>query len=481
MKIGIPSSSIVRLGGKATPATEPLQLEKQRTNYRITPTEFMAIDEIKKVREQQCAELQKTFDAYKLAYIKNPQLLEYLEFEDSEYFAAFAIPTAHDGRKLIGRNGKPVHDFYLLEQWIKGRDAGFLSYHENVVKAFKIWSMSYKERREKLKTWNDALFKEQVDHVYDNGEAYNSCLTSIERMHGRKTEAILNEKRIIACTTTGAAKHGERIRAACPTAVLVEEAGEILESHVLTALGPRTDQLILIGDHKSVFLVFLPPWYECTNCYCRQLRPKVNNYALTFERGSGYNLNVSLFERLVVKGFPHVTLKAQHRMRPEISALIRKLTYPDLVDAPSTKSRPDIRGLRDNIVFINHDQPEDEDTRLADRRDLGSKTSKRNTHEAEMVLRIVRYLAQNGYGSEKLVVLTPYLGQLYNLQDVLKSENDPVLNDLDSFDLVKAGLMPAAAAKIAKNPLRLATIGALPIYCFLGSKGSTEAFPFILR
>ena len=148
-------------------------------------------------------------------------------------------------------------------------------------------------------------------------------------------------------------------------------------------------------------------------------------------------------------------------MRPEISALIRELTYPDLVDAPSTKSRPDIRGLHDNIVFINHDKLEDEDARLADRRDLGSKTSKRNTHEAEMVLRIVRYLAQNGYGSEKLVVLTPYLGQLYNLQDVLKSENDPVLNDLDSFDLVKAGLMPAAAANIAKKPLRLATIGAL--------------------
>ena len=176
-----------------------------------------------------------------------------------------------------------------------------------------------------------------------------------------------------------------------------------------------------------------------------------------------------------------MTLKTQHRMRPEISALIRNLTYPDLVDAPSTKSRPDIRGLRDNIVFIDHDQPEDEDTRLADRRDLGSKTSKQNTHEAEMVLRIVRYLAQNGYGSEKLVVLTPYLGQLYNLQDVLKSENDPVLNDLDSFDLVKAGLMPAAAAKISKNPLRLATIGALPICCFLGSKGSTEASLSTLR
>jgi len=168
-------------------------------------------------------------------------------------------------------------------------------------------------------------------------------------------------------------------------------------------------------------------------------------------------------------------------MRPEISALVRKLTYPDLVDAPSTKNRPDIRGLRDNIVFINHDHPEDEDAQVADRRDLGSKTSKRNSYEAQMVLRIVRYLAQNGYGSEKLVVLTPYLGQLNNLQDVLKSENDPVLNDLDSFDLVKAGLMPAAAAKIAKNPLRLATIGAQPFCCFHPLKDDTEAFPLPLR
>ena len=93
-----------------------------------------------------------------------------------------------------------------------------------------------------------------------------------------------------------------------------------------------------------------------------------------------------------------------------------------------------------------------------------------------MVLRIVRYLAQNGYGSEKLVVLMLYLGQLYNLQNVLKLENDTVLNNLDSFDLVKAGLLPAAAAKIAKNLLRLATIGGLPSCRFRLSKDGTENF-----
>ena len=218
---------------------------------------------------------------------------------------------------------------------------------------------------------------------------------------------------------------------------------------------------------------------QCAYYFHRQLRPKINNYGFTVEKGGGYNLNVSLFERLALKGYPHETLRSQHRMRPEISALVRELTYPELIDAPSTRARPDIRGLRDNIIFINHDKPEDDEPRLADGKDLGSKTSKRNTYEAQMVLRIVRYLAQNGYGSEKLVVLTPYLGQLSNLRDVLKSENDPILNDLDSFDLIKAGLMPAAAAKIGKNPLRLATIGTYLLSSRHGMKGLNGFFPVL--
>jgi hypothetical protein len=253
MKIGIPPSSIVRLGGRATTATEHLQLERQRTNYKITRSEFMAINEAKEARDECRAKLQKTFNTYKSVNDRSSQLLEYLEFEDPEYFAAFEIPKAPNGKKLIGPNKWPVNDFFLLDQWVKGNNAGFLRYHQKVVDAIHIWSMPRKQRQEKLKTWQDALSKEQVTRVHDDGEAYNSCLASIEQMYGRKTEAILDEKRIIGCTTTGAAKHGERIRAASPTVVLVEEAGEILESHILTAMGPDTNQLILIGDHKSAF------------------------------------------------------------------------------------------------------------------------------------------------------------------------------------------------------------------------------------
>lgn len=146
-------------------------------------------------------------------------------------------------------------------------------------------------------------------------------------------------------------------------------------------------------------------------------------------------------------------------MRPEISALIRRLTYPELVDAPKTQNRPSIRGVRDNIIVIHHDHPEDEFKQLADRRDMASTTSKQNSYEANMVWKIVRYLGQQGYVTNELVVLTPYLGQLQKLREILKTENDPILNDLDSYELVQAGLLDPGAGRPKKKAIRLATIG----------------------
>lgn len=79
--------------------------------------------------------------------------------------------------------------------------------------------------------------------------------------------------RIIGCTTTAAAKYTQQLRDALPEVLLVEEAGEILESHVLTALGEETRRLILIGDHKYVVI---PEMYTRTNCrnVCKATTPQ---------------------------------------------------------------------------------------------------------------------------------------------------------------------------------------------------------------
>ena len=191
------------------------------------------------------------------------------------------------------------------------------------------------------------------------------------------------------------------------------------------------------------------------------MRPKVSNYELTVEKGEGFDLNRSLFERLVLKGYPHETLSMQHRMRPEISAFVRELTYPELIDAPSTHQRPNIRGVHSNIIFVDHNHPEDDDAFVADLADEDTKSSKRNTYEVQMVLKIVRYLAQQGYKSEDIVVLTPYLGQLHQLRDTLKRDKDPILNKLDSLDLARDDLdfFDLCQPRTKRRGIHLATIG----------------------
>ncbi|KAF8578762.1 P-loop containing nucleoside triphosphate hydrolase protein [Ramaria rubella] len=426
LDIGIPQTSIVRLGGKATSRTASLALQHQAKISKLGRAQWQEITKLKQRSRTLSDSLIRTFQTYRNfnASKQLESVLEHLHFNHEKFYEAFCVSQSTDGMQRVGKKGQAMKPDYLLSQWVGGSDVGTFKNHPDIQRAKDIWNMSSDCRKVKFKEWKEEMLKEIVESFYGVAKTYDDCQTQIDRLFGEGDIALLRSKRIIGCTTTGAAKYREGINAAQPGVLLVEEAGEILESHILTALGSKTQQLILIGDHK-------------------QLRPKVNNYMLTVEKNEGY---------------PHETLQMQHRMRPEISALVRELTYPELTDAAGTLHRPDLRGVLDNIVFINHDKPEDEMAQLEERHDLGAKSSKQNKFEVQMVLKIVRYLSQQGYGTGNIVVLTPYLGQLRELQMALMKDNDPILNDLDSHDLVRAGLVSSSAAGIAKKPLRLATI-----------------------
>ncbi|KAF8436537.1 P-loop containing nucleoside triphosphate hydrolase protein [Boletus edulis BED1] len=442
LKIDIPDSSIVRLGGGANSTISHLSLKKQtKERYVRSNAEWTIIDTLKSRAEFLRKELDTKFSGFLASGISLEDMLTYVEFEDSEYFDAFQVPESTDGMIRVGKNGDAVGTTYLISQWSHGWDAGIFKQEPRILDAAAIWSMTHAQRQQKLADWKSAINRSVIDDVWKLARDFDECQDELSRKFNESEVALLKQKRVIGCTTTGAAKYTEDIKAASPGVLLVEEAGEILESHVITALGKDTAHMILIGDHK-------------------QLRPKVNNYELTVEKGEGYDLNRSLFERLVLKGFPHVTLTAQHRMRPEISALIRALTYPGLTDAPKTQNRADIRGIQSNVVFVDHSQYEDDEARISDRTDGGSQTSKRNQFEVDMVMKIVHYLVQQGYGSENIVLLTPYLGQLSALREALIKDADAIMNELDSRELARAGLMtsPTSHAKTQKTRIRLATI-----------------------
>ncbi len=441
LNVGIPEDTIVRMGSftKSSLRTKPLVLSEQKRNFKPNRDFFHILDQQKYVIREEAGRVQAAFEDYKSKPVSKSDVMEYLIFHSNfpRYYEALVLPEEKMGMTMVGKIGKAMDQFYLLDRWASGKDAGS---HNRVEENFpEVWQMNLPERTVALQSWESDITKERITKLCDCGRQYNERLAQVDALYSEKDRYMIQSKRIIGCTTTAAAKYVQTIHSISPGVVLVEEAGEILESHVLTALGQETGQLILIGDHK-------------------QLRPKAH-YDLSVENMDGYDLNRSLFERLILKGYPHRVLSEQHRMRPEISMLVRRLTYPDLTDAPSTKSRPKLRGFQHNLIFLNHEHPEEESSNIPGFRDDNSTSSKRNAFEADMTLRCVRYLGQQGYGTDQLVVLTPYVAQLRLLHDVLAKENDPVLNDLDTHDLVQAGLMPTATANMQKKKLCISTVG----------------------
>lgn len=111
--------------------------------------------------------------------------------------------------------------------------------------------------------------------------------------------------------------------------LVIEEAAEVLETHVVTALSHETDHLILIGDHA-------------------QLRPKTAEYELATK----CKLEISLFERLIANDMKYSMLKLQHRMRPCISSLLVPDIYEELFDHPSVKAYEDIKGILEDFDHL---------------------------------------------------------------------------------------------------------------------------------
>lgn len=177
-------------------------------------------------------------------------MLTYVEFEDEDYFEAFQVPESTDGMTRVGKGGSQVDATYLISMWSQGKDAGMFKREPHIMNAATIWTMDQAQRQRKLADWRLGISRSMIDNIWKHARDFDECQDDLSRKFNESTVAVLKQKRIIGCTTTGAAKFTEDIKAASPGVLLVEEAGEILESHVITALGNNTTRMILIGDHK---------------------------------------------------------------------------------------------------------------------------------------------------------------------------------------------------------------------------------------
>ncbi|APA10158.1 hypothetical protein sscle_06g049280 [Sclerotinia sclerotiorum 1980 UF-70] len=291
--------------------------------------------------------------------------------------------------------------------------------------SLNIHALSIASRFRLVDHWKNAIRETIVDDLHEAVRSSELVRQNIHNIHDDVDRRVLQTAQIIGVTTTGLARKISTLRHVNSKVIICEEAGEVLEAHLLSTLLPSVEHVVSIGDHE-------------------QLRPQINNFkdlSLESRAGTLYQLDRSQFERLSVgqngrSRLPVAQLNIQRRMRPEISKLINRI-YPELIDHGSTKVYPDVVGMRQNVFWLDHEKFQD------DGLNQEHKTmSHSNQWEVEMTAALVRHIVRQGeYSSSDIAVLTPYSGQLQKLRNHMRKDFEIVLSDRDQDTLVKDGFI----------------------------------------
>ncbi|KAL1696773.1 hypothetical protein GGG16DRAFT_108222 [Schizophyllum commune] len=282
------------------------------------------------------------------------------------------------------------------------------------------WSLPFADRWRLFESWEDEVrrlaYAANLEEFEHSRVRYLEACQNYENVKNEARRELLRRTELIGCTTTGksflpsddvdtkltnvpsgAAKLVSLLNAISPKVLMVEEAGQVLESHILASLVPSVQHLIEIGDPQ-------------------QLRPTLATYRLSMDHPVGgriYRFDRSLMERLSDNGAPMSLINVQRRMRSQIADFPRLILYPTLTDHPLVQDYPDVQGMRQNVFFLTHTHQENGDK---------DSVSKHNMFEVEMIRDLVVYFLKQGpyTGKGDIAVLCAYLGQLQKVRAALK-------------------------------------------------------------
>ncbi|XP_045127074.1 NFX1-type zinc finger-containing protein 1-like [Portunus trituberculatus] len=256
-----------------------------------------------------------------------------------------------------------------------------------------IWKLEPQERWQLYNHWVAQLQRQVRPTWLSMTAEFQKRVKTLEATKNAEYLYAMRRAAVVGMTTTGAAQYNKILQDLAPAIVVIEEAAEILESHVISSLTAECKHLIMIGDHQ-------------------QLQPS----ATVYELATKYGLETSLFERLIKNGLAYETLEYQHRMRPSISRLLVPSIYPSLKDHPSVNEYPSVLGLTHDVFFIAHNQME--------RKECDDNSSHENQYEAELLIGLCRHLLLQGYDPADITILTAYSGQFFLLRRLQRQ--DPV-------------------------------------------------------
>jgi len=305
-------------------------------------------------------------------------------------------------------------------EWPEGEFAEYLLEHD------ELWQLPATQREQLCLLWMSKKFEELHAELADLCERYDRVSHDKDRLAQQIQLQVLKRSAVIGVTTNALAKLSPLLMVVGVEAVVVEEAAEVLESHLMVALSSRTRHLVLIGDHQ-------------------QLRPGIALSKLSQQ----LRLHVSMFERLMKNSVEHVRLSVQWRMRSQMSQLLRSV-YPALVDHASTQGRAAVRGVEKPIYFLRHSREETSTTEVLSRESM---------HEARFMAALAAYLLRQGYSEPQITLLTPYCGQVHVLKRECQNRGicDMRISSVGQYEgeeseIILLSLVRSAQSSSAKTP-----------------------------
>lgn len=443
LSVGI--SKIIRIGGRSQAKElegknlRVVRGEAQKTTLerQILGRTFEALDRSQKVAGAALKPLHQikkgpTWDAVEGFLLReNPRIYRQLDPRDDEGF------------EMVGRDYLTV----WLGQRPRGSDAqiaalkGGDDFRNLTARAeTDINNLSRLERWAMAEAWLVRAREQQTERLFERLNEASELRQDINNVHDDINRRTLVRADVVGITTTGLARNIATLRHVRPKVVICEEAAEVMEAHLVSALMPGVEHFIQIGDHQ-------------------QLRPQILNYALSLETkgGQAWQLDRSQFERRAVgePGMlpaPVAQLDVQRRMRPEVSRLIGSV-YPRLRDHKSVMKLPNVVGMGANLYWLDHSHPE------ASRDDGARVRSHSNDWEVDMATALVRHLVRQGeYAASDIALLAPYTGQLRKLRAALSQEFEIFLGERDldvlAFEDDGEGKREAPEAEENHKPLQ---------------------------
>ncbi|WAR28363.1 ZNFX1-like protein [Mya arenaria] len=283
-------------------------------------------------------------------------------------------------KRFLSELRKVVHNHIQSDEKMRQDEAAFI--HD-------ISKLNLNDKWSLYRFWIQCAIDQNLERIDGKRDEFNAAAERLREATMLVDMEIMRSSSVVGMTTTCAARYLPALRDIKPKIVIVEEAAEVLEAHIITTLSKGCEHLILIGDHK-------------------QLRPNPTVYKLAVK----YNLDVSLFERMIKNGVQYDCLELQHRMRPDIADIVRHI-YPQLRDHANVQRYEDVKGVAKNMQFINHGHLEAFGDELK---------SYSNAFEAEFATKLCKHFLLQGYSPFQLTVLTTYNGQLLALQKLMPKD-----------------------------------------------------------